>query len=170
MLWPRDASQKEIKKAYYQLAKKYHPDSNKNDPNASKKFQEVGLSNCGPFQSSEGVRSIRDSWRWWKTTTVWHLWICWRYFCSKSREKIKTGRFPGDSMGGMGGQGGFHGNIDPEELFRFPISSWNLFHLCLIFQDNIWRSVWWQPLCRGHQFWSAGEMLGCGSNIIFFIF
>ena len=24
----------------------------------------------------------------------------------------------GDPMGGMGGQGGFRGNIDPEELFR----------------------------------------------------
>ena len=44
----RDASQKEIKKAYYQLAKKYHPDSNKNDPNASKKFQEVCF-NCDSF-------------------------------------------------------------------------------------------------------------------------
>lgn len=32
---------KEIKKAYYQLAKKYHPDTNKDEPNASKKFQEV---------------------------------------------------------------------------------------------------------------------------------
>lgn len=37
----RNCSQKDIKKAYYQLAKKYHPDSNKNDPNASSKFQEV---------------------------------------------------------------------------------------------------------------------------------
>lgn len=38
---PRNSSSKEIKKAYYQLAKKYHPDTNKSDPNASKKFQEV---------------------------------------------------------------------------------------------------------------------------------
>ncbi|KNA18328.1 hypothetical protein SOVF_071750 [Spinacia oleracea] len=37
----KNATQSEIKKAFYGLAKKYHPDMNKDDPNAEKKFQEI---------------------------------------------------------------------------------------------------------------------------------
>ncbi|KAI3388262.1 hypothetical protein SNEBB_000703 [Seison nebaliae] len=37
----RKSSQRDIKKAYYNMAKKYHPDVKPNDKNASKKFQEI---------------------------------------------------------------------------------------------------------------------------------
>lgn len=37
----RSASSADIKKAYLRLAKQYHPDQNKSDPNAEKKFKEI---------------------------------------------------------------------------------------------------------------------------------
>lgn len=37
----RNATQSELKKAFYALAKKHHPDMNKDDPEAEKKFQEI---------------------------------------------------------------------------------------------------------------------------------
>lgn len=38
----RDASQEEIKKAYRRLARKHHPDANKDDPGARERFKEIG--------------------------------------------------------------------------------------------------------------------------------
>ena len=38
---PRDASPEEIKRAYRELAKKYHPDKNRGDPEAEERFKEI---------------------------------------------------------------------------------------------------------------------------------
>lgn len=41
----RNASQADIRKAFRRLAKQYHPDTNKNDPNAQERFQEINEAN-----------------------------------------------------------------------------------------------------------------------------
>ncbi|CAH0383380.1 unnamed protein product [Bemisia tabaci] len=102
---PRNASPQEVKKAYYQLAKKYHPDQNKTDPNASKKFQEV--SEAYEVLSDDTKRKQYDSWG------------------QTSEEMDRQGRSSPGSQG-PGRQGSyqtygewqFHSSIDPEELFR----------------------------------------------------
>ncbi|XP_038218941.1 protein tumorous imaginal discs, mitochondrial-like isoform X2 [Zerene cesonia] len=92
----KNASAKDIKKAYYQLAKKYHPDANKSDPEAPKKFQEV--SEAYEILSDENKRKQYDTYG----TTSDQM----------------------GGMGGPGGSDGFthqwqyKSTIDPEELFR----------------------------------------------------
>jgi len=55
----KSATQPEIKKAFYQAAKKYHPDANKDDPNAQKKFADV--SNAYEVLSDEQKRQMYDA-------------------------------------------------------------------------------------------------------------
>lgn len=100
----RDSTSKDIKKAYYQLAKKYHPDTNKGDKEAQKKFQEV----------SEAYECLSDD--------------------SRRKQYDAFGHAGSGGGGGAnpfdgfaGGAWNFRSSIDPEELFRtiFGDKSWS---------------------------------------------
>ncbi|MBN3324242.1 DNJA3 protein, partial [Atractosteus spatula] len=87
----RSATQKEIKKAYYQLAKKYHPDTNKDDPQAKEKFAQL----------AEAYEVLSDDVK------------------RKQYDTYGTAGFdPGQA--GAGSQQYWRGgtSMDPEELFR----------------------------------------------------
>ncbi|XP_062874470.1 dnaJ heat shock protein family (Hsp40) member A3a [Trichomycterus rosablanca] len=88
---PRTATQKEIKKAYYQMAKKYHPDTNKDDPQAKEKFAQ--LADAYETLSDEVKRKQYDTY---------------------GTAGFDTGR------AGAGHQQYWSGgaSVDPEELFR----------------------------------------------------
>ncbi|XP_026748735.1 protein tumorous imaginal discs, mitochondrial-like isoform X2 [Galleria mellonella] len=92
----KNASAKDIKKAYYQLAKKYHPDANKSDPEASKKFQEV--SEAYEILSDENKRKQYDTY-------------------GTTSEQMGMGSGPGGADG-FTHQWQYKSTIDPEELFR----------------------------------------------------
>ncbi|XP_076757669.1 dnaJ homolog l(2)tid, mitochondrial isoform X1 [Xylocopa sonorina] len=94
----KNASAKDIKKAYYQLAKKYHPDTNKGDPNASKKFQEV--SEAYEVLSDETKRKEYDTW-------------------GSTSEQMGMGQGSGGGhTKDFGGSWQFRSTVNPEELFR----------------------------------------------------
>ncbi|XP_055859399.1 protein tumorous imaginal discs, mitochondrial isoform X2 [Episyrphus balteatus] len=97
---PKNASAKDIKKAYYQLAKKYHPDTNK-DPNSGKKFQEV--SEAYEVLSDEQKRREYDTYG--QTTE------------DMNRAGYGAGADPRGPQG-FSQSWQFRSTIDPEELFR----------------------------------------------------
>ncbi|XP_029364472.1 dnaJ heat shock protein family (Hsp40) member A3a [Echeneis naucrates] len=88
---PRTATQKEIKKAYYQMAKKYHPDTNKDDPQAKEKFAQ--LAEAYEVLSDEAKRKQYDTYG-------------------------SAGFDAGQSGGGQHYWSGQASSVDPEELFR----------------------------------------------------
>ncbi|XP_017839349.1 protein tumorous imaginal discs, mitochondrial isoform X2 [Drosophila busckii] len=101
----KNSNAKDIKKAYYQLAKKYHPDTNKDDPDASKKFQEV--SEAYEVLSDDQKRREYDTYG----QTAEHM------------NRQGGGGFGGSGGGPFGPEGfsqswQFRSSIDPEELFR----------------------------------------------------
>uniref|UniRef100_A0A8C5AJ26 DnaJ heat shock protein family (Hsp40) member A3 n=1 Tax=Gadus morhua TaxID=8049 RepID=A0A8C5AJ26_GADMO len=92
---PRTATQKEIKQSYYQLAKKFHPDTNKDDPKAKEKFAQ--LAEAYEVLSDEGKRKQYDTYG--------------------------SAGLGGAGQAGGGGAGqqywsGQASSVDPEELFR----------------------------------------------------
>ncbi len=92
----KGASSKDIKKAYYQLAKKHHPDQNKGDKT---KFQEV--SEAYEVLGDDTKRQQYDMF-------------------GTTGSDAASGGGGGQRGGGFGGAGGFHyqSQVDPEELFR----------------------------------------------------
>uniref|UniRef100_A0A8C6TC26 DnaJ homolog subfamily A member 3, mitochondrial n=1 Tax=Neogobius melanostomus TaxID=47308 RepID=A0A8C6TC26_9GOBI len=88
---PRTATQKEIKNAYYQMAKKYHPDTNKDEPQAKEKF--ALLAEAYEVLSDEAKRKQYDT------------------YGTASFDANQTG-------GGQRYWSGQTSNVDPEELFR----------------------------------------------------
>jgi len=82
ILWvSKNATQDEIKKAYRKLAMKYHPDKNKWDATAEKKFKEINnaydvLSDSKKKQQYDMFGSTSwAAWAWWNP--FWWAWAQW---------------------------------------------------------------------------------------------
>lgn len=99
----KNSSASEIKKAYYQLAKKYHPDTNKGDKAAQNKFLEI--QEAYECLSDEGKRSAYDQYG--------------HAYDGGNGTNPGAGGFEGftgsSGFGGFGGFGGGNG-IDPEDI------------------------------------------------------
>ncbi|KAK6976872.1 protein tumorous imaginal discs mitochondrial-like isoform X1 [Biomphalaria glabrata] len=92
---PKNADAATIKKAYYKLAKQYHPDTNNKDPDGAKKFQEV--SEAYEVLSDESKRRDYDT-----------------FGMGGSQ---RSAGFKGQQQGFSGFEN-FQSQMDPEELFR----------------------------------------------------
>jgi len=104
---PRSANKAEVKKAYFKLAKQYHPDTNKGDDTAAEKFKEATA--AYETLSDDKQRQMYD-----------------QFGHAATDPNFQQQQQQGNPFGGGGfnfQDGGFHfsgsggGEIDPEELF-----------------------------------------------------
>lgn len=87
---PRTATKQDIKKRYFELAKKYHPDRNKGDKDAQKKFVEV----------TAAYEVLGDDAK------------------RKKYDQFGFAGVDPNMMGGDGGFSGFSGGMSAEDIFR----------------------------------------------------
>lgn len=95
---PKNSSAKDIKKSYYALAKQFHPDTNKGDPDSSKKFQEV--SEAYEVLSDDQKRREYDT------------------YGQTTEQMNRSGQGAGRGPQGFAQDWQFRSTVDPEELFR----------------------------------------------------
>lgn len=108
----KTASKDEIKKKYRELAKKYHPDLNKDDKNAALMFQDVSEAN--EILTNDEKRTLYD--------TYGHAGVDPSYATDYQQQQQQGNPFAG--FGGFQGGGGFRvhtsgGQINAEDIFDF---------------------------------------------------
>ncbi|MGM5480876.1 MAG: molecular chaperone DnaJ [Nanobdellota archaeon] len=96
----KDASKEEIRKAYKKLAKKYHPDLNKDNPEAEQKFKDI----------NEAVSVLSDDTK-------------RQQYDQFGSEGMKAGASGAGGFGGFGGgfggfSGGTHAGFDLNDIFE----------------------------------------------------
>ncbi|XP_010557785.1 PREDICTED: chaperone protein dnaJ GFA2, mitochondrial-like [Tarenaya hassleriana] len=104
----KNATDGEIKKAYYALAKQLHPDMNKDDPEAEKKFQEV----------SKAYEVLKDKEK------------------RELYDQVGPEAFEQNAAGGFSNDSGFGGGFNPFDIFgNFSGDIFNMFRQDIGGQD-----------------------------------
>lgn len=101
------ATQEEIRKAYRKLAKRYHPDINKDDPQAKERFQEINEANevLGDPDKRKKYDEYGENWR--------HA----DEFEAQRRQYSQRGERQEFNFGGFGGFGDFTGSANNSSGF-----------------------------------------------------